>query len=69
MVTIQPEFAYVVGVINWYMSNLGRKHWQVVKHIFRYIRGTEEVQRTIRSANPTEVEGYTKFDYAGNTYN
>ena len=40
MVCTRPDIAHVVGVISKYMSNLGIKHWNVVKWILRYLRGT-----------------------------
>ena len=69
MVATRPNLAYVVGVINSYMSNPRRNHWEAVKHIFRYLRGTEDVQLTFGSAKATKVEGYTNSNYAGNTDN
>ena len=69
MVATRPNLAYGIGVVSRYMSNLGRKHWEAVKHIFRYLRGTGDAQPTFGSANPTKVEGYTNSDYAGNTDN
>ena len=69
MMATRPELSYVVEVVSRYMSNLGRKHLKVVKHIFRYMRGTKDALLTFKSANPTEVEGYTESDYAGNTNN
>ena len=46
MVVTRPDLAYVVGVVSRYMSNPRQKHWEVVKHIFRYLRGTEDTQLT-----------------------
>ena len=51
------------------MSNPGGKHWEVVKHILRYLRGSKDARLTFGSNNSTEVEGYTNSDYAGNTDN
>ena len=62
MVATQPDLAHVVGVVRRYMSNLGRKHWEVVKHILKYIRGTKDAHLTFGSNNSTEVEGYTNSD-------
>ena len=42
-------------------------HWKVVKHIVKYLRGIKDVRLTFGLANPTEVEGYIDYDYAGNT--
>ena len=69
MVATRPDLVHVIGVVSRYMSNPGRKHWEVVKHILRYLRGTKDVQLTFGSAKLTEVEGYTNSDYAKNTDN
>ena len=69
MVATRPDLAYVVGVDSRYMSNPGRKHWEIVKHILRYLRGTKDARLTFGSNNSTEVQGYTNSDYAGNTDN
>ena len=69
MVATQPNLAYVVGVVSRYMSNPGKKHWEAIKHILRYLRGTKDAQLTFGSANPTEVEGSTDSDYVGNSDN
>ena len=62
MVATRPDLAYVVGVVSRYMSNPGRKHWEAVKHILRYLRGTTDARLTFGSKNSTEVEGYTDSD-------
>ena len=36
----KPYIAYVVGVINRFMSNLGKELWATIKWILRYLRGT-----------------------------
>ena len=69
MVATRPDLAYVVGVVSRYMSNPGRKHWEVVKHILRYLRGTKDTQLTFGLANPIEVEGYTDSGHVRNTDN
>ena len=51
------------------MSNPGRKHWEVVKNIFRYLWGVEDPQLTFTSDNLTKVEGYMDSDYVGNQDN
>ena len=40
MVFIRPDIAHTVGVVRWYMDNPGKKHWEAVKLILRYLRGT-----------------------------
>ena len=40
MVCTRPDIAHVVGVVSRYMSHLGIEHWNAVKWILRYLRGT-----------------------------
>jgi hypothetical protein len=40
MVCTRPYIAHVVGVVRRYMNNLGKEHWEEVKWILRYLRGT-----------------------------
>jgi len=64
MICTRPDIAYAVGVVSRYMSNPGKKHWDAVKSIMRYLNGTREVCICFGSKG-TCVEGYTDADYAG----
>ena len=48
----------VIGVVRRDMSNPGKKHWEVVQHILRYLKGTLDAQLTFGLITSTEVEGY-----------
>lgn len=37
MVCTKPNISQVVSVVSTYMANLGKKHWNAVKWIFRYL--------------------------------
>lgn len=42
MVSTRTNIAYAVGVASHYLSNPGKKHWDVVlKSILRYLSGTD----------------------------
>ncbi|CAM8980353.1 unnamed protein product [Rhodiola kirilowii] len=43
MVCTRSDIAQVVGVVSRYMNNPGKQHWEAVKWIFRYLRGTTDV--------------------------
>ena len=43
MVCTRPDIAYVVGKVSRYMSNPGKIHWEAVKWILRYLKGTVNV--------------------------
>ncbi|MCO5595683.1 hypothetical protein L7F22_049728 [Adiantum nelumboides] len=37
MVATRPDIAYAVGVVSRFMSNPGKKHWEAVKGVLRYL--------------------------------
>ena len=51
------------------MSKPGWKHWEDVKNIFQYLRGTEDVQLMFGSDSPIKVEGFIDSEYTGNPDN
>ena len=40
MVCTRPDIAHAVGVVSKYMANHGKEHWEAVKWLLRYLRGT-----------------------------
>ena len=40
MMCTRPNIAHAVGVVSRYMSKPGKQHWEVVKWILRYLRGS-----------------------------
>ena len=43
MICTRPDIAQAMGIVSWFMANLGRGHWNIVKMILRYIKGTSNV--------------------------
>jgi transposase InsO family protein len=68
MVCTRPDIAHAVGVVSRFMSNPGKKHWEAVKWIFRYLRGTSKLGITFGDEKPMLV-CYTDSDMAGNKDN
>lgn len=64
MVCTRPDIAHAVGVVSRYLSNPGRKHWEAVKWILRYLKGTSKLCLCYGGAKPI-LEGYTDADMAG----
>ena len=65
MVATRLDISHAVGVISRFMHNPGRSHWNVVKHVFRYLAGTKD-HGILFGPNPTTcVVGYTDSDFAG----
>ena len=41
MVATWPNIAHAVGVVSRFMANPGRAHWEAIKSILRYLKGTK----------------------------
>ena len=44
----RPDIAYSVAFMSRFVANLGRAHWQAVKHLFRYLQGTKDLRLVYR---------------------
>lgn len=64
MVCTRLDIAHVVGVVSRYMSHLGIQHQNVVKWIFRYLRGTSN-QCLHFGGSITHLQGYVDSDLVG----
>jgi hypothetical protein len=67
MVCTRPDISHAVSMVSRYMHDPGRGHWDAVKWILRYIKGTVDVglvyERDHRGKQ--ECTGYVDSDYAG----
>ena len=45
----RPDIAYTIRKLAQFNSNPGRRHWQAVKHVFRYLKGTMDLKLTYRA--------------------
>ncbi|GJT46274.1 retrovirus-related pol polyprotein from transposon TNT 1-94 [Tanacetum coccineum] len=64
MICTRPDIAHAVGVVSRYMAEPGRGHWDAVKRILRYIKGTSDVALCFGDSDLI-VKGYVDSDYAG----
>ncbi|GJS79458.1 retrovirus-related pol polyprotein from transposon TNT 1-94 [Tanacetum coccineum] len=64
MICTRPDIAHAVGVVSRYMAEPGRGHWEALKRILRYIKGTSDVALCYEESGLT-VKGYVDSDYAG----
>jgi hypothetical protein len=46
MVSTRPDISHAVGVVSRYMENPGKEHWEAVKWVLRYLRGTSNYSIT-----------------------
>jgi hypothetical protein len=64
MVSIRPDISHAIGVVNRYMENLGKEHWEIVKWVLWYIRGTSKCRIAYNGCDDL-VCGYVNLDFAG----
>ena len=64
MLKTRPDLAFAVFVVSRYASNPNESHWSAVKRIFRYIKGTLDLQLTFHGSL-LPVTGYTDADWEG----
>ena len=64
MICTRPDIAYAVGVVSRYMSNPGKKHWEAMKGVMRYLNGAKELCICFGNKEAC-VLGYTDVDYVG----
>ena len=64
MVCTRPNIAHAVGVVSRYLSHPGIEHWNVVKLILRYLRGTYNKCLHF-GGSTTNLQGYIDSDLVG----
>ena len=64
MVCTQPDIAHAVGVVSRFMVNPDKDHWEAMKWIFKYLRGSSKLCLTFGDSKPI-LEGYVDADWAG----
>ena len=64
MVWTRPDIAHAVGVVSRFMENPGNEHWQAVKWILRYLRGTSTHTLCFEGTHIC-LQGYVDADMAG----
>ena len=64
MVCTRPDIAHAVGVVSRFMSNPGKEHWEGVKWLLRYLKGTADVTLCFRRTK-VNLEGFSDADLGG----
>ena len=66
--TTRPDICFAVGLVSRFLNNPGKRHWQAVKHIFRYLKGTMHfgLKYTVpKRDNKLGLTVYSDADFAG----
>ena len=66
MLCTRPNICFAIGMVSHYQSNLGPVHWQVVKRIFQYLRGTSDLILCYQGGD-LRLRGYFDTDWASDS--
>lgn len=67
MVCTWLDIAHAMGVVSRYMSNPSMEHWNAIKWILRYLKGTTTKALCFKGST-TALWGYVDFDLVGDIY-
>ena len=62
MVCTRPDIAYAVGVVSRFMSRPGKQHWETVKWILRYLKGSPNTCLCFTGVS-LKLQGYVDADF------
>ena len=67
MLGTRPDIAFAVGLLGRFASRPGQVHWQAMKHLLRYLKGTADFKLCYqaRSQDCTGLIGFSDADWAG----
>ena len=60
----RPDILFAVNQLSRYNTNPGSSHWQAVKHLMRYLRGTSSMKLKYFSSGDNKIVGYSDADWA-----
>ena len=63
----RPDIAFSVNLLARFNSAPTRRHWNGVKHILRYLRGTTDLG--LFYSRESTLKGYANFGYLSNSHN
>lgn len=66
MVGSMPDLAYEIGLVSCFMSKPGQIHWDAVKWLLRYIKGTKDLQLVYTKDKHLKIQGFCDSDYSVN---
>ena len=66
MVSTRPDIAHAVGVVSRFLSNPGKEHWEGVKWILKYLKGTSGMCLCFRRSDLT-LQGFSDADLGGDS--
>ncbi|XP_075096534.1 secreted RxLR effector protein 161-like [Nicotiana tabacum] len=65
MVCTRPDICQAVGLVSRYQTDTGLAHWQTVKRIMRYLKGTADYALCYQGGKDLRLVGYSDADHGG----
>ncbi|KAK2437339.1 hypothetical protein QL285_022245 [Trifolium repens] len=65
MVCTRPDISQAVSVVSRFIANPGKAHWEAVKGILRYLKGTINTGLCF-GGDTCQISGFVDSDYVGN---
>jgi hypothetical protein len=64
-VSTRPDIAKAVSSVSKYLENPGQKHWNSVKRILKYLKGTRALKLHLGGTSEIELKVWSDADWAG----
>ena len=65
LVHTRPNICYAVSALSQFMSSRKHIHWIAVKHILRYLKGTQDYGLRYTSGGGVLLHGFSNSDWVG----
>ena len=62
-VATRPDISFAVSLLSQFLENPGITHWNAVKRVFRYLKGTKD-KKLVLGGSREGIVGYTDADWA-----
>ncbi|XP_059306344.1 secreted RxLR effector protein 161-like [Lycium ferocissimum] len=59
----RPDIAFFINLLARYSSSPTRRHWNEIKHILRYLKGTSDMGMFYTNKGSTDLVGYADAGY------
>jgi hypothetical protein len=70
MVCTRPDLAFSISILSRFMSNPGEEHWNALKWLLRYLKGTSNFGLMFKmNKEGVTLKGFTDSDFAGDRDN
>lgn len=64
MIGTRPDVAYAIGLVSRFMSKPGEMHWEAVKWLLRYLKGSTGLNLVFTKGSDFKVQGFCDSDHA-----